>query len=187
MTLPENGSARPVPSSPTPSALRILEKGVYRGPHLYSFSPMIRLMVDLGPLEAWPSERLPEFNARLLALLPSLHTHQCSLGRPGGFVERLQDGTWLGHVAEHVALELQSLAGSPVSRGKTRSVRGRAGVYNVLYAYQEEKVGLLAGRLALQLVDSLLPSDLSGVRGLETAYRDETGSSGGAEFAGWPL
>ncbi len=144
MTLPENGSARPVPSLSTPSAFHLFEKSVYRGPHLYSFFPMIRLMVDLGPLEAWSSERLPEFNARLLALLPGLHAHHCSLGRPGGFVERLQDGTWLGHVAEHIALELQSLVGSPVSRGKTRSVPGRAGVYNILYAYQEERVGLLA-------------------------------------------
>jgi cyanophycin synthetase len=176
MTLPDSGSARAVPSSPLPSSMRVLEKGVYRGPHLYSFFPMIRLMLDLGTLEAWPSHRLPDFNARLLALLPSLHTHQCSLGRPGGLVERLQSGTWLGHVTEHVALELQSLAGSPVSRGKTRSVKGREGVYNMMYAYQEEKVGLLAGRLALQLVDSLLPSDLRGVRGLDVAYRDETGS-----------
>lgn len=176
MTVPENGSAHPVPSSLLPSPLRVLEKSVYRGPHLYSFLPMIRLMLNLGTLEAWPSHRLPEFNARLLALLPGLHAHQCSLGRPGGFVERLRDGTWLGHVTEHVALELQSLAGSPVSRGKTRSVKGRVGVYNVLYAYQEEKVGLLAGRLALQLVDSLLPSNLGGVRGLDVASRDETGS-----------
>ncbi|UQN09713.1 cyanophycin synthetase [Deinococcus sp. QL22] len=176
MTLPESGSDRAAPSVSLPLPLRILEKGVYRGPHLYSFSPMIRLMLDLGTLESWPSHRLPDFNARLLGLLPSLQAHQCSLGRPGGFVERLHDGTWLGHVSEHVALELQSLAGSRVSRGKTRSVKGRAGVYNVLFAYQEEKVGLLAGRLALQLVDSLLPPELRGVRGLDLVYRDETGS-----------
>ncbi|MFC4454219.1 cyanophycin synthetase [Deinococcus sonorensis] len=147
--------------------MQVLERGVYRGPHLYSTRPMIRVMLDLGTLEAWPTHLLPTFTDRLLALLPGLESHHCSLQRPGGFVERLRDGTWLGHVTEHVALELQRLTGATVTRGKTRSVRGRPGVYQVLYAYDDEAVGLLAGRLALQLVDSLLPDDLRGVQGLD--------------------
>src|SRR5918998_395343 len=155
------------------SPMRVIERGVYRGPHLYSLTPMIRIKLDLGSLEAWPSNRLPGFTGRLLAVLPGLHRHGCCFRRPGGFVRRLEDGTWLGHVAEHIALELQSLSGPRVTRGKTRSVRGEEGVYNVMYAYREEEPGLLAGRLALQLVDSLLPPELQGARGLDRIYRDE--------------
>ena len=92
--------------------------------------------------------------------------HRCSLRKRGGFEKRLREGTWLGHVVEHVALELQTLAGSRAIRGKTRSVKNRPGVYNVLFAYNEEKVGLAAGRTALELVDSLLPAYLSGVKSL---------------------
>ena len=155
--------------------MRVVEKGVYRGPHLYSLTPMIRIKLDLGALEERPSNCLPGFTERLLALLPGLHQHGCSFHEPGGFVRRLEEGTWLGHVAEHVALELQSLLGTRVTRGKTRSVKGEPGVYNVMFAYREEDVGLLAGRFALQLVDSLLPADLQGVRGLDRVYADEDG------------
>ncbi len=160
-----------MPQSPSPF-MRVLDRGVYRGPHLYSAFPMVRLTLDLGALEAWPSNLLPDFNARLLALLPGLKDHGCSLQRPGGFVTRLQAGTWLGHVTEHVALELQAQVGHRATRGKTRSVRSQPGVYHVLYAYQDEQVALLAGRTALQLVDSLLPPDLRGVRGLERICAD---------------
>ncbi len=152
--------------SPT-QLMHVLDRGIYRGPHLYSAFPMVRLTLDLGALEEWPSNLLPDFNARLLTLLPGLNDHGCSLQRPGGFVARLQAGTWLGHVTEHVALELQTQVGHRATRGKTRSVRSQPGVYNVLYAYQDEQVALLAGRIALQLVDSLLPPELRGVRGLD--------------------
>src|SRR4051794_30513277 len=155
--------------------MHVLAKSVYRGPHRYSMTPMIRIQLDLDQLEDWPSNKIPGFNERLVALLPGLGEHTCSLHVRGGFVRRLEDGTWLGHVAEHVALELQSVVGRRLTRGKTRSVRGRPGVYNVMFAYREEPVGLLAGRLALQLVDSLLPAELQGVRGLDEICRDEDG------------
>lgn len=155
-----------------PNPMRVLETGVYHGPHIYSDLPMVRIQVALGALEDWPTNRLPEFTEKLLALLPGLRDHGCCFHEPGGFVRRLEEGTWLGHVTEHVALQLQSLAGSAVTRGKTRSVKGRVGVYNVLYAYREEEVGRLAGRLALQLVDSLLPPEFRGVRGLDRVYSD---------------
>ena len=138
--------------------MRVLEKAVYRGPHLYSERPMIRIQLDLGRLEAWPTDRLPGFSEALLAKLPGLDQHGCCFGRPGGFVDRLLDGTWVGHVVEHVALELQSLAGASTTRGKTRSVTGRPGVYNVMYAWEDEEAALLAGRLALEIVHGLLPS-----------------------------
>ncbi|WP_276605801.1 cyanophycin synthetase [Sphingomonas gei] len=147
--------------------MRVLERSIYRGPHLYSASPMIRIQLDLGTLEQWPTDRLPYFAERLLALLPGLADHGCSYKQPGGFVRRLQDGTWLGHVIEHVALELQIRAGSPVTRGKTRSVKDRPGVYNILYTYREEDAALAAGAGALRLVASLLPQEFRAVEGLE--------------------
>ena len=147
--------------------VRVLERGVYRGPHLYGGRPMVRIQVDLGELEAWPTDRIEGFNEALLAALPGLALHGCCYGEPGGFLRRLESGTWFGHVAEHVALELQKAAGASVTRGKTRSVKGRPGVYNVMYAYADEATGLLAGRLALQILDRLLPERLKGVDGLD--------------------
>ncbi len=149
--------------------MRLLETAVYRGPHLFSHRPMIRLQVDLGALEQWPTHRLDGFSDRLTALLPGLGQHGCSYREPGGLLRRMEDGTWLGHVTEHVALELQTLAGAPAARGKTRSVKGRPGVYNILFAYQHEAVGLAAGRTALRLVESLLPDGLRGLVGVEDA------------------
>jgi cyanophycin synthetase len=150
--------------------MAVLERGVYRGPHYYSHTPMVRIMLDLGSLEEWPSNRIPGFTDRLIEMLPGLERHGCSLKRRGGFISRLRDGTWLGHISEHVALELQSMAGPRVTRGKTRSVKGRPGVYNVMFAYPDEEVALLAGRIALELVNSLLPEELQGIKGLDRVY-----------------
>ena len=158
----------PVSGSP----LRVLEKQIYRGPNVYGYEPMIRVQLDLGALEEFPSNKLPGFADRLTELLPTLHNHGCSYREPGGFLRRLRDGTWLGHVAEHVALELQTQAGTRVTYGKTRSVKGQPGVYNVLYSYREERVGLLAGVIALRLVDSLLPPELRGLEGAERLLPD---------------
>jgi cyanophycin synthetase len=145
----------------------VVEVGVYRGPHVYSHTPMVRIQLDLGQMEHWPSDRIDGFSDRLLALLPGLERHGCSYRRRGGFVKRLKEGTWFGHIAEHVALELQSLAGHRVTRGKTRSVRGRPGGYNVMFAYRDEPVGRHAGRYALELLQTLLPEHLKGVAGLD--------------------
>ncbi|MCU1438184.1 MAG: cyanophycin synthetase [Naasia sp.] len=147
--------------------MEIIEKSVYTGPNLYSGSPMIRFQLDLEALEDHPTDRLPGFADALLAALPGLARHRCSLRRPGGFAERMSDGTWLGHVIEHVALELQTEAGAPSGRGKTRSVAGSPGQYNVLYAYRDAVPALLAGRLAVELVAGLLPCELAEVRGLD--------------------
>jgi cyanophycin synthetase len=128
---------------------------------------MIRIQIDLGALETYPTNTLPGFADRLLELLPGLQEHGCSAGHPGGLVERLRAGTWLGHVIEHVALELQCRCGDEVTRGKTRSVNGKPGEYNVMYAYCDEQVGLVAGRLAVELVLSLLEPPLNQVEGLD--------------------
>ncbi|KPV47746.1 cyanophycin synthetase, partial [Kouleothrix aurantiaca] len=145
--------------------MRVLETRVYRGPSPYGYRPVIRLTIDLEDLEQHPSGEIPEFNERLLALIPTLSEHGCSYGQPGGFVRRLSDtsrdgtrGTWLGHVIEHVAIEIQCLAGTPVTYGKTRSVPGQEGVYYVIYSFTEEQVGLEAGELAITLARSLLPA-----------------------------
>jgi len=146
--------------------MRVVETSTYRGPHLYSRRPMIRIQLDLGPLEAWPTNRLSGFTDRLLVALPGLESHGCCYRTPGGFVRRLREGTWLGHVIEHVALELQCLAGAQVSRGKTRSVKGRPGLYNILYVYETEGLGRASGRVAIETVNSLLPRDLQGLTNL---------------------
>src|SRR5262245_3300888 len=142
--------------------MRVLETRVYRGPSPYGYRPVIRLTIDLEELEQYPTNKLPGFNERVVELLPTLQEHGCSYGEPGGFIRRLHDGegTWLGHVAEHIAIELQCLAGTPVTYGKTRSAPGQPGVYHVIYSYTEEQVGVEAGELALKLVRSLLPADL---------------------------
>jgi cyanophycin synthetase len=142
--------------------MRIVEKAVYVGPSLYAHFPVIRLYVDLGELEQWPSGRLGKaFTDPLIAALPGLHEHGCSYGKPGGFIRRLveDEGTWMGHILEHVAIELQNIAGEPVTFGKTRS-HGETGQYHVIYQYEQEDVGLEAGRLGLTLLHSLLPAEL---------------------------
>ena len=113
------------------------------------------MLVDLGILEQFPSNTIPGFVDGLVRLVPSLEDHACSLNRRGGFITRLKDGTWAGHVAEHVALELQNLAGTPVRAGKTRGA-GQDGRYNVVYEYREETVGAEAGRMAVRLVNHLV-------------------------------
>jgi cyanophycin synthetase len=140
--------------TPSPD-LRILETRVYRGPNYWAYDKAIHLLVDLGSLEDFPSDALPGFNDELLRLLPGLVDHTCGVGRRGGFVERLREGTWLGHVAEHVALQLQREAGGEQRRGKTRGA-GQRGRYNVIYGYSDERVGVAAGRLAVRLVDHLV-------------------------------
>jgi cyanophycin synthetase len=138
--------------------LRIVETRVYRGPNYWSYDPAIKLIVDLGVLEAFPSNTIPGFVDGLLELMPAVGQHSCSTGRPGGFESRLREGTWLGHVAEQVALQLQRDAGTEVGRGKTRST-GQPGRYHVVYSYAEESVGLAAGRMAVRFVNHLVEAD----------------------------
>ncbi len=154
--------------------MKILERNVYVGPSLYAHFPVISLVLDLGPLEEWPTGRLGAgYVDALVAALPGLQEHGCSYGVAGGFIRRMRgdagdadggkNGTWLGHVFEHVAIELQNIAGEDVTFGKTRSLDmpdGRAGVYTVVYEYAQRDEGIEAGELAIQLLCSLLPSEL---------------------------
>src|SRR5688572_9038933 len=144
--------------------MRILERSVYVGPSLHAHFPVIRLELDLGALEAWPTGRLgPAFVDGLVAALPGLAEHGCSYKEPGGFIRRMREdgGTWLGHVLEHVAIELQNVAGEDVTFGRTRSISDeRPGVYSVVYEYAQKEEGIAAGELALKLLDSLLHAEL---------------------------
>ena len=146
------------PVGPQPD-LRIVSRRVYRGPNVWHYDKAIQLVVDLGTLESFPSDKLPGFTERLLDLLPGLVNHSCSRGHKGGFVERLNEGTWMGHIAEHVALQLQQSVGHDLRRGKTRQVTGRRGVYNVIFAFFDENVGLAAGDLAVRLVNHLVQAE----------------------------
>lgn len=163
--------------------MELLERRVYRGPSLYAHFPVMRLTVDLGVLEQWPSAKIPGFNDGLLAAVPSLRTHTCSYDAEGGFVRRLVEdgGTWLGHVLEHVAIELQQLTGANVVFGKTRS-EGTPGLYHVVFEYEEERVGEAASNLALDLIHHLLPPDLKPKRAPKTSV-DETGAEVPFDFA----
>ncbi len=143
--------------------MKIVSTNVYVGPNVYAHFKVVRHVLDLGELDDWPTGKLGEdFIAPLLESLPGLHEHGCSHQEPGGFVRRLREdgGTWLGHVMEHVAIELQSIAGSPVTFGRTRSIDGQPGHYNMVFQYKDEAVGRAASALALNLLHSLLPAQL---------------------------
>ena len=144
--------------------MKIESTNVFVGPNLFARFPVIRHVLDLGELEKWPTGRLGEkFITPLLEHLPGLHEHGCSYREPGGFVRRLREdeGTWLGHVMEHVAIELQNVAGSDVTFGRTRSIDGRPGHYNMVFQYKDAAVGREASELALSLLHSLLPEKLT--------------------------
>jgi cyanophycin synthetase len=150
--------------------LKIVNERVFRGPNYYSYEPAIKLLVDLGSLEFWPSNTIEGFTDTLLTILPGVGEHSCSRGHAGGFRERLLEGTWAGHVAEHIAIELQRESGAQVYRGKTRGA-GAPGRYNVIFGYWEEQVGVEAGRIAVRLVNHLVapeaafnfPAELDGL------------------------
>ncbi len=157
--------------------MKILDRSVYLGPSLYAHFPVIRMTLDLEELEEWPTARLgEEFITPLLESLPGLLQHGCSFREEGGFVRRLreEDGTWMGHVFEHVAIELQNMAGSAVTFGKTRG-NGEYGQYDVVFQYESEEVGLEAASLGLRLLQHLLPQNLQprAIREEEFVWEEE--------------
>ena len=142
--------------------MKIVSTNVFVGPNVWAGFPVIRHVVDLGVLEEWPSARIgAEFIDALVAALPGLAEHGCSYREPGGFIRRLREdeGTWMGHIMEHCALEIQGVAGTDVTFGRTRST-GDARQYNMVYQYRQRDVGLAAGQLALRLLMHLLPASL---------------------------
>lgn len=135
--------------------MRIVSQRALRGPNFFARFPVIYMVLDIQDLEDRPSDTIPGLPDRIKAAIPSLIEHRCSPGRRGGFFERLDRGTWAGHMVEHIALELQCLAGMEVGYGKSRELAQR-GVYSVVYRYRDEASGLLAGRLAVAVLAALI-------------------------------
>ncbi|MDO9601037.1 MAG: cyanophycin synthetase [Rhodocyclaceae bacterium] len=135
-----------------------------RGPNMWTYRPVLEAWVDIGELEDCPSNTLPGFNGRLTAWLPTLHAHRCSYGEPGGFLKRLEEGTWPAHILEHVTLELQNLAGLPGGFGRARSMT-QPGHYKVIVRAWHEEVTHTALHAARDLVMAAIedrPFDVAG-------------------------
>ena len=159
--------------------MRIIKTQTLRGPNYWSIRrhKLIQVRLDLEELAEKPSNEIPGFYDGLVKVLPSIIEHYCSRGHRGGFLERVQEGTYMGHILEHVALELQELAGMPVGFGRTRE-SSDPGVYNVVFEYVEEQAGRYAARAAVRLCNSIvatgdysteeLAKDLEDLRDLHT-------------------
>ena len=116
---------------------------------------LVEMKLDIGELEEQPTNKIRGFAERLESLLPSMYEHECSEMRPGGFFERVRGGTWIGHVIEHIALELQSLAGMECGFGRTRSA-GAYGLYYVVFTYEVKEAGVYAAKAAVKLAEALV-------------------------------
>ncbi|MDB5896157.1 MAG: cyanophycin synthetase, partial [Rhodoferax sp.] len=123
--------------------IQLLRVSYLRGPNIWTYRPALEVWLDLGTLEDYPSNLLPGFNDRLVGLLPALEEHHCGVGERGGFIQRLREGTWMGHVLEHVVIELLNLAGMPTGFGQTRST-SRRGVYRMVFRARDEQVARTA-------------------------------------------
>ncbi len=135
--------------------LKIEEIKILTGANYFSGEQVVRFRLNLGEFNEVFTNKIPEFFEKLKAKLPSLHEHFCSVGEIGGFFLRMQEGTLLGHVMEHVAIEIQTLAGMKVGFGKTRETKIE-GVYNVVFRFLDEYAGIYAGKIALNLLNSIL-------------------------------
>ena len=139
--------------------MKILKIQALRGPNIWSVQrkKLIQMRLDLEEMEQLPTNKINGFRTRLEALIPSLIEHRCSEGCRGGFFQRVDKGTWLGHVIEHIALEIQTLAGMDTGFGRTRETK-TPGVYNVVFSYLEENVGLFVPvMLSAPLVSHSIP------------------------------
>ncbi len=132
--------------------MKILEIRTLRGPNYWSgyWKKLIIMRLDIEDYEEKPSDKIEGFHQRIGEIMPSLISHGCSYGEDGGFLKRVQEGTWAGHIIEHFALELQTLAGMDVGYGRTRETSEK-GIYNVVFGYHEEEVGRYAARAGVRL------------------------------------
>jgi len=140
--------------------MKILKVQVLRGPNVWSNyrKKLIQMRLDLEEMESYPTDKIPGFRERLQALIPSMIEHRCSEGHRGGFFLRIEMGTWMGHVIEHIALEIQTLAGMKVGYGRTRSTM-EEGVYNVVFAYTDEEAGKYAAHAAVKIAEALIKGE----------------------------
>lgn len=140
--------------------MRIREINAMRGPNYWSIRrhKLIVMVLDLEEMEELPSNKIDGFSDRLKMMFPSMYSHRCSVGEPGGFFQRVEDGTWMGHIIEHIALEIQTLADMDTGFGRTRDY-GEKGVYNVVFSYIEENVGRYAAKAAVDICKALVSGD----------------------------
>ncbi|NMA49501.1 MAG: cyanophycin synthetase [Tissierellia bacterium] len=150
--------------------MKTIELRAIKGPNYYSLHPVIFMSLDIGKLEKKPSDLVPKFKENISSMIPSLYDHKCSPGRIGGFFERLERGTWAGHIVEHVAIELQCLAGYEVVFGKTFNAN-KTGVYNLVYTYLNENVGIRAGEMAVDIVSKVFAGELTEIEPLITELK----------------
>ena len=139
--------------------MKIVDIKVMKGPNYWSNKrhKLIVMRLDLQETEEKPTHKIPGFSERLEATFPSMYDHRCSEGAPGGFFSRVKEGTWMGHVIEHIALEIQTLAGMDCGYGRTRETSEK-GVYHVVFSYYEEKAGIFAARAAVDIAQALMDS-----------------------------
>ena len=137
--------------------MEILNIRVLNGPNYWSIRrhKLIWMKLDLQDLEQKPTDKIPGFRQRLQKLMPGLYEHECSEGRPGGFLHRVDEGTWMGHVIEHIALELQTMAGMDVGFGRTRET-SQKGIYNVIFSYMEPDAGIYTAKASVRIAQALV-------------------------------
>ncbi|NNF20414.1 MAG: cyanophycin synthetase [Saprospiraceae bacterium] len=166
--------------------MRIREIRAMRGPNYWSIRrhKLIVMTLDLEEYEQMPTNKIDGFYERLNEMFPGMYEHRCSVGKPGGFFQRVQEGTWMGHVIEHIALEIQSLAGMEVGFGRTRGF-GEEGVYSVVFTYLEEEAGRYAAKASVRIAEALtenkaydLEADIQKMR--EIRERERLGPSTGS-------
>jgi len=140
--------------------MKIVEIKALKGPNYWSIrrTKLIQLKLDLEEMEQRPTNTIPGFRERLEKLIPSLYEHRCSELKPGGFLERVEEGTWMGHVIEHVALEIQTLAGMDTGFGRTRGT-GKEGEYHVVFDYIEEAAGIMTAKKAVSIVQAIIDNE----------------------------
>ena len=140
--------------------MKIREINAMRGPNYWSVRrhKLIVMVLDLEKMEDYPSNKIPGFIDRLKEMFPTMYSHRCSVGEPGGFFQRVEEGTWMGHIIEHIALEIQTLAGMDTGFGRTRDY-GEVGVYNVVFSYMEESEGRYAAEVSVKICEALIAAE----------------------------
>ncbi len=150
--------------------IELLRINYLRGPNIWTYRSVLEVWLDLGGLEDFPTNLLPGFNDRLLALLPALLEHHCGVGERGGFLQRLNEGTWTGHVLEHVVIELLNLADMPTGFGQTRST-SRHGVYRMVFRARDEQVARMALAEGHRLLMAAIRDESYGAADVQTAVQ----------------
>ncbi len=158
----------------------------YKGRNIHSHNPVIKAVVDLGNLYDTPTRKIDRFNERLLKMLPGLKSHVCSLGYEGGFVDRLEEGTYLTHVTEHMVLEMQAQMGYEVNYGKSRAT-DKPSVYYLIFEYRNEKFAIECLLASVEIINMLINGEMPDIDAISEHLRrmaaeSDLGTSTGAIF-----